>query len=70
VPTIRRLLTEQDFQEAVDRKLSVRIFRDNHMVDSSTCIIRFTDDTVITQKGVSELTYHPRSDSQFFELRK
>ncbi|WP_435924049.1 hypothetical protein [Paenibacillus sp. DYY-L-2] len=70
MPTIRRLLTEQDFQEAVDRKLRVRVFRDEHMVDNNTVIIRFTDDTIITQSGVSELTYHPRRDSQFFELRK
>ncbi len=70
VPTIRQLWTEQDFQEALDRQLRIRVFRNDHMVDNETHIIRFTDDTVITQSGVSELTYHPRQDSQFFELKK
>ncbi|RCX15358.1 hypothetical protein DFP94_11542 [Fontibacillus phaseoli] len=70
MPTIRRLLTEQDFQEALDRQLRIRVFRNDHMVDNNTLIIRFTDETVITQTGVSELTYHSRRDSQFFELKK
>ncbi|WP_410771471.1 hypothetical protein [Fontibacillus sp. BL9] len=70
MPTIRRLLTEQDFQEALDRQLRIRVFRNDHMVDNDTLIIRFTDETVITQTGVSELTYHSRRDSQFFELKK
>lgn len=70
MPTIRRLLTEQDFQEAIDRQFRIRVFRNDHMVDNNTVIIRMTEDTIITQTGVSDLTYHSRRDSQFFELKK
>ncbi|MBW4839627.1 MAG: hypothetical protein KZY74_09520 [Paenibacillaceae bacterium] len=70
MPTLRELFTEADFQEALDRKLRIRVFRDDHMIDNGSIIIRFTDDTIITQAGVSELSYHPRRECQFFELRK
>ncbi|MEF2967829.1 hypothetical protein V3851_18525 [Paenibacillus sp. M1] len=70
MPTIRRLLTEQDFEEAINRRLRVRVFRDDHIVDNDTVIIRITEENVITQTGVSELSYHSRRDSQFFELKK
>lgn len=70
MPILRRLITEQDFQEAVDRGLLIRVFRDNHLIESGSTLIRFTDETIITQSTVSDLTYHSRRDCQFFEIRK
>jgi len=54
----------------LDRKLRIRVFRDDHMIDNGSMIIRFTEDTIITQAGVDELSYHPRRECQFFELKK
>lgn len=70
MPTIRRLFTDEDFQEAVQRKLHVRIFRDDHLIEANSFVIRFTDETVITQSNVSDMTYHPRKTCSFFELKK
>ncbi|MBA9088141.1 hypothetical protein FHR92_004637 [Fontibacillus solani] len=70
MPTIRRLFTDHDFHEAVDRKLHIRIFRDSHLIEADSFVVRFTDETIITQSSVSDLTYHPRKECQFFELKK
>lgn len=70
MPITRELLTDTDFQEAADHKQQIRVFRDDHLIDASTFIIRFTDETVITQSDVSDIAYYPRRDCQFFELRK
>ncbi|WP_110934202.1 hypothetical protein [Paenibacillus bouchesdurhonensis] len=70
MPTIRRLITEQDLQTAMDLGLRIRVFRDNHLIESGSIIIRLTEDTVITQSSVSDLTYHNRNNCQFFELKK
>lgn len=70
MPTIRPLFTDLDFQEAVDRKLHIRVFRDNHLVEADSFVIRFTDETIITQSRISDLTYHPRKECHFFELKK
>ncbi|MBP1157220.1 MULTISPECIES: hypothetical protein [unclassified Paenibacillus] len=66
----RRLLTEQDFQEAMDRQVAIRVFQDDHIVDSGGIIIRFTDTFIVTQSGVSDVTYHQRDVCEFFELKK
>ncbi|GIO65948.1 hypothetical protein NYE48_11550 [Paenibacillus sp. FSL M7-1455] len=68
--TVRELLTEADFREAEEQRLPIRVFRDDHLIDSLTYIIRFTESTVITQSDVSDLTYHSRGECQFFEIRK
>ncbi len=68
--TTRPLLTDADFQEALDRGFPVRVFRNDHMVESSSCLVRFDERTVVLQSGVADLAYHSRSDSEFFELRK
>ena len=70
MPILRRLVTEQDFQEAVDRRLLIRVFRDNHLIESGSTLIRFTAETIITQSSVSDLSYHSIRDCQFFEIRK
>ncbi|GIP22615.1 MULTISPECIES: hypothetical protein [Paenibacillus] len=69
--TIRRpLLTEQDFQEAMDRQSRIRVFKDDHLVESGSVIIRFDEQTIIVQSSVSDLAYYSRKDCQFFEVRK
>ncbi|GGA37048.1 hypothetical protein [Paenibacillus physcomitrellae] len=70
MPVTRELFTDADFQEAVDQKQRIRVFRGDHLIDSSTSIVRFTSETIITQSSVSDLTYHPRRECQFFEIRK
>ncbi|WP_054955335.1 hypothetical protein [Paenibacillus dakarensis] len=70
MPIVRPLTTDQDFQEAMERKYKIRIFKDNHLIDAGTAIIRFTDDTIVTQSGVSSLGYYKREECEFFEVRK
>ncbi|MBD0379414.1 hypothetical protein [Paenibacillus sedimenti] len=65
-----RLITDVDFQEAIDRHASVRIFKDDHIVDSNAVILRFSETTVVVQTHVSDLTYYDRSACEFFEMKK
>lgn len=67
---IRRLITDADFQEALELRITVRVFRDDHMIESGSQLIRYDEKTVVLQAGVSELSYHPRGECEFFELRK
>ncbi|MGN7457721.1 hypothetical protein ACTHPH_23155 [Paenibacillus pasadenensis] len=67
---IRPLHTDADFQEALDERIPVRVFRDDHMVESGSCIVRFDERTVVLQSGVADLAYHARAQCEFFELRK
>jgi len=62
----RRLETDQDFHEAMEKKMSIRVFKDDLIVDSGGVIIRFDDDTVVVQSSVSDLAYHPRNSCEFF----
>ncbi|SDC01185.1 hypothetical protein SAMN02799630_02423 [Paenibacillus sp. UNCCL117] len=66
----RRLLTDQDFQEAMDRQRRIRVFEQDHVVDFGGIIVRFTEDTVVIQAGVGDVAYHSRSACEFFEMRK
>ena len=66
----RRLHSDADFQEALDRRLSVRVFQDDHIVDSGSVIVRFDERTVVTQSGVSDLAYHSRAECEFFEIKR
>lgn len=70
MPIVRPLMTDQDFQEVLDRKIPIRVFRDNHLIEAGSLVIRFTDETVITQSGVSTLGYYSREECEFFEIRK
>ncbi|MFB5763708.1 hypothetical protein [Paenibacillus medicaginis] len=70
MPTNRKLWTDGDFQEAIDRHLPVRIFENDQLVGSGGCIIRFDDTTVVIQSGVDDLAYHDRDRCEFFELRR
>lgn len=69
MPINRPLLTDSDLQEAVDRKLPVRVFQDDHLVNSGATVVRFTDTDVVIQSRVSDLTYYSRRNCEFFEVR-
>ncbi|MBN2981895.1 MULTISPECIES: hypothetical protein [Cohnella] len=66
----RKLLTDPDFSEAQERRAAVRVFKDDHIVDSGGVIVRFDERTVVVQSGVGDLAYHSRAGCEFFELRK
>ncbi|WP_274361356.1 hypothetical protein [Paenibacillus thermotolerans] len=66
----RRLITDQDFQEAMLNETGIRVFRDDHVVDAGVVIIRFDDSVVVTQSGVSDISYHDRRECDFFEMNK
>ncbi|MDR6553389.1 hypothetical protein [Paenibacillus qinlingensis] len=66
----QRLHTDADFQEVIDRQGVVRIFKDDHIVDSNAVVLRFSDTTVVVQTRVSDLTYYDRAACEFFEMKK
>lgn len=66
----RRIFTDQDFEEAIEKQARIRVFQDNHIVDSSSLVVRFDDHIVVTQSGVSDIAYHNRKQCEFFELKK
>lgn len=66
----RRLVTDQDFKEAMERRVSIRVFQDDHIIDSNGIIIRFDDKSIVVQTGVSDITYHGRDVCEFFEMKK
>jgi hypothetical protein len=65
----RRLETDQDFQEAMDRQARIRVFLNDHMVDSGGVISRFDDQIIAVQSSVSDLTYQRRELCEFFETK-
>ncbi|AIQ12721.1 hypothetical protein [Paenibacillus durus] len=69
MPINRPLITDRDFQEAMERQLPVRVFQNDHLINSGATVIRFTDTDVIIQSKVSDLTYYSRRDCEFFEVR-
>ncbi|MCL6603618.1 MAG: hypothetical protein K6T94_12140 [Paenibacillus sp.] len=69
MPINRPLFTDSELQEAMDRKLHVRVFENDHMVVSKATVVRFTDSDVVMQSRVSDLAYYSRRSCQFFEVR-
>lgn len=65
-----RLMTEADFQGALERQTKLRVFKDDHMIENGGVIVRFDDSTVVVQSTVSDVGYYSRTDCEFFELRK
>jgi hypothetical protein len=63
----RRLLTDGDFKEAMERHVPIRVFEDDRIVDSKGFIIRFDDFVIVVQSSVSQITYHQRKKCEFFE---
>ncbi|AZN39295.1 hypothetical protein [Paenibacillus albus] len=66
----RRLVTDEDFTEAMERQFRLRVYKDDHIVDSGGVIIRFDDSTVVSQSSVSDVAYHDRTACEFFEIRR
>lgn len=66
----QRLVTDTDFQEAVEKGSFVRVFKDDHIVDSNAVILRFSDKTVVLQSRVADLAYYDRDECEFFEMKK
>ncbi|WP_261302884.1 hypothetical protein [Paenibacillus andongensis] len=66
----QRLVTDTDFQDAVERQAVVRVFKDDHIVDSNAVVLRFSDTTIVVQTHVSDLTYYDREACEFFEMKK
>lgn len=64
----QRLMTDTDLKEAMERQTAVRVFQDDAIVDSGGVIIRFDDTLVVTQSGVSEVSYHRRDECEFYEM--
>lgn len=69
-PVNRRLVTDFDLQDAMDRQFGIRVFENDHIVHSGGVILRFDDRTVVIQAGVSDIAYFARDGCEFFELRK
>ncbi|BCG59030.1 hypothetical protein PUR_24550 [Paenibacillus sp. URB8-2] len=53
----------------MERQLPVRVFQNDHLINSGATVVRFTDTDVIIQSRVSDLTYYSRRDCEFFEVR-
>jgi ribosome maturation factor RimP len=66
----RRLENERDFAEAMERQVRVRVFKNDHMIESSGVIIRFDEESVVIQSSMSDLGYHNRSECEFFEMKR
>lgn len=66
----RRIHTDQDFEEIIEKQLRIRVFQDNQIVEGSTLVVRYDDSIIVTQSGANDITYHNRKDCEFFELRK
>ncbi|MFC5653141.1 hypothetical protein ACFPYJ_29325 [Paenibacillus solisilvae] len=65
-----RLETDQDFEEALERRSILRVFKDDHIVDSGCTLVRFDNELVVCQSSVSEVSYHSRRECEFFGMRK
>ncbi|MBC8079055.1 MAG: hypothetical protein H7X86_01830 [Gorillibacterium sp.] len=65
----RRLLTDQDFAEAMELQMGIRVFKDNYIVDSGGVIIQFNEKTIVLQAGVGDLSYLPREACEFFGMK-
>lgn len=66
----RRLTTDRDFEDAMQREAPIRVFQDDHIVDSGGIIIRYNERHIIIQSGVSDLAYHERAKCEFFAMKK
>lgn len=68
MPRNRRLVTDRDFQEAIDSRIPIRVFQDDAIIDSGGIATRFDDEIVVVQSGVGDIAYHRRDACEFFEM--
>jgi hypothetical protein len=66
----RRLISDLDLQDAMERQIGIRVFEDEHIVHTGGAILRFDERKVVIQAGVSDLSYYARDRCEFFELKK
>ncbi|CAM3619399.1 hypothetical protein [Marinicrinis lubricantis] len=66
----QKLVTDADLDEAMEREARIRVFQDDHMVGTGGTIVRYTEDMVVIQNSVSDVTYYRRDECEFFEMRK
>ncbi|SFE76795.1 hypothetical protein SAMN04487969_106182 [Paenibacillus algorifonticola] len=66
----RKLITDADFEEALQRELRLRVFEDDFIVCSGGNIVRFDDTQVVIQTSVSDITYFSREQCEFFEMKR
>jgi len=66
----RRLITDLDFEEVIEKQWRVRVFQDNHIIDTNSYVVRYDDRLIVTQSGVSDIMYHNRNECEFFVLKK
>ncbi|HIW33731.1 MAG TPA: hypothetical protein IAA29_13190 [Candidatus Paenibacillus intestinavium] len=64
-----RLMSDVDFQEALDKEKKIRVFQDNQIIDNRAIIVRFDDQKIVTQASVGDITYHSRQICEFFLLK-
>ena len=65
----RRLETDQDFAEALERGVKVRVFKDDQIAEQGGQLLRYSDTSIVLQSSVSDITYHDRGQCEFFELK-
>ncbi|MNI18397.1 hypothetical protein D3C73_718040 [compost metagenome] len=66
----RKLVTDLDLKEAMERQVRIRIFQDDRVVESGGIISRFDEASVVIQSGVSDINYYPRASCEIFEIKK
>lgn len=66
---LRKLMTDRDFQEAVEQDSLVRVFQHNQIIEHRAIVVRFDEQKVITQSDVSDLMYHNRDECEFYLLK-
>jgi len=66
---LRRLITDADFSEALEKEKYIRVFQHNQIIDNRSVIVRFDDQLVVTQATVGDLMYHHRHDCEYFLLK-
>ncbi|WP_020615139.1 hypothetical protein [Paenibacillus daejeonensis] len=66
---VRRLDSEADFAEALENGKSIRVFKDDQMIEARAVIVRYDDRLIVTQSSVSDIAYHERDACEFYEIR-
>lgn len=66
----RRLGSDRDFEEMIEKQLRVRVFQNNQIIDAGSVVVRFDDSIIVTQSGIGDISYHSRQDCEFYELKR
>ncbi|MCA0757384.1 hypothetical protein KP806_20200 [Paenibacillus sp. N4] len=66
----RRLGSDRDFEEMIEKQLRIRVFQNNQIIDAGSVVVRFDDNVIVTQSGIGDISYHSRQDCEFYELKR